>query len=140
MLEGSLGAMAAVPPGIRVSLPENDAEIRCDPAKVEFVFANLLLNAVQAIGGAGGTGSVTVRLSEDASSVVLEFENSGPPIPEGDLRRVFEPMFTTKMQGTGLGLASCRNVVEQHGGSIAARGDPATFTVRLPKVQQGGIS
>ena len=139
MLKGSLGAMAAIPQDISVSLPKSDAVIQCDPAKIEFVFANLLLNAVQAIGGEASrekSGSITVRLAEDDGAVTLEFENSGPPIPEENLRRVFEPMFTTKMQGTGLGLASCRSVVEQHGGSITASSDPVTFSVRLPKTQE----
>ncbi len=139
MLKGSLGAMAAIPQDISVSLPKSDAVIQCDPAKIEFVFANLLLNAVQAIGGEASrekSGSITVRLAEDDGAVTLEFENSGPPIPEENLRRVFEPMFTTKMQGTGLGLASCRSVVEQHGGSITASSDPVTFAVRLPKTQE----
>ena len=121
-----------VPENIRVALPENDAAVRCDAEKMEFVFANLLLNAVQAIGG--GAGHITVRLEDARDETTLSFENSGPPIPKKDASRVFEPLFTTRMQGTGLGLTGCRNTIERHGGTIAV-GDtrPATFTIRLPK-------
>ncbi len=134
MLESSLGAVD-VPRNVVVALPGGDAEVLCDPDKMEFVFANLVLNAIQAMGGRGG--GITVRLSEGGGSVTLEFENSGPRIPEGDLPRIFEPLFTTKMRGTGLGLTSCRNVVRLHGGGISARNDPVTFTVSLPAGRVG---
>jgi len=123
-----------VPSGIEVSLPGGDAVIECDREKIEITFANLLLNAVQAIGEGGGTIDVRMEAGED--SVAIEFENSGPPIPEGSLGRIFEPLYTTKLKGTGLGLSGCRNIVEQHGGTIRARPDPVVFSVVLPRRQR----
>jgi len=65
--------------------------------------------------------------------VILEFTDSGEGIPDDDLEKVFEPLFATKQKGTGLGLASCRNIVEQHQGEISVKNNLTTFTVKLPK-------
>jgi len=123
-----------VPRGIEVSLPAGEAVIECDREKIEITFANLLLNAVQAIGEGGG--AIGVRMEAGEETVTIEFENSGPPIPKGSLERIFEPLYTTKLKGTGLGLSGCRNIVEQHGGTIRARPDPVVFSVVLPRRQR----
>lgn len=65
---------------------------------------------------------------------VIEFENSGPDIPPDIFPKIFEPLFTTKHGGTGLGLPTCKSVIEQHGGTITAKNNPTTFTIQLPKV------
>ena len=136
MLAGALYPLQ-VPGNVSVSLPDGDASIACDSAKMEFVFSNILLNAVQAMGEGGG--SIEVRLERGGDGgIALHFSNSGPPIREADLGMVFEPLFTTKMRGTGLGLTSCRNIVGQHGGSMSVRNGPVTFTVRLPRGKRGG--
>ncbi len=120
-----------IPENIDTKFPENDTAITCDSTKMEFVFTNLMLNAIQAIGS--NKGSITIRLTDRPAEIALEFENSGPAIPEENLQRIFEPLFTTKMQGTGLGLVSCTGIVQRHGGHITVRNDPVTFTVVIPK-------
>ena len=131
-----------VPDTIRVSLPKNDAHIRCDPEKMEIVFANLILNAIQSIGS--DKGHITIKLTEDINGnaehkdLTVEFENSGPPIPVSNMQLIFEPLFTTKMHGTGLGLANCRNIMSQHGGSITVDNDPVRFILRLPQGDADG--
>lgn len=118
-----------IPENIQLCLPSDDLVINCDAEKMGFVFANLLLNATQAIGDAPGT--ITMWLHKDTDHAMISFENSGPPI-KGDTDRVFEPLYTTKMEGTGLGLTGCANIVRLHGGTIKASNDPVTFTIYLP--------
>lgn len=130
MLDGALHSLQ-VPGNVSITLPDDDARITCDGAKMEFVFFNIMLNAIQAMGEGGGRIAVGLERG-GGGGVALSFENSGPPIGKADIGRVFEPLFTTKMQGTGLGLTSCRNIVRQHGGGMSVRNDPVTFTVRLP--------
>ncbi len=123
-----------IPANVSVDLPHEDVVIECDREKIEITFANLLLNAVHAIGEQDG--KIAVRMAERGDAIHMEFENTGPAIPEGDLPHIFEPLFTTKLKGTGLGLSGCRNIVEQHGGTIGASASPVVFAVMLPKRQQ----
>ena len=121
-----------VPDNVRLNLPEGDTAIYCDAKKMEFVFTNLILNAVQAIGRS--PGHITVAVKEDLPDrVTVSFENSGDAIPEEHMKKIFEPLYTTKMHGTGLGLTSCRNIIEVHNGTISASNDPVTFTISLPR-------
>lgn len=96
-------------------------------------FANLLLNAVDAMGEAGG--QIAVTLSRPGEMVEVRVADSGPGIPAEHLASIWEPDFTTKSGGTGLGLALVRQTVQAHGGMVAARNRPeggAEFVVRLP--------
>ena len=114
---------------IQINLPENDISLKCDTRKIEGVLSNLINNAVQAI---DGHGEVDVEISSDSENLTILIKDSGPGIAEKDLERVFEPMFTTKKTGTGLGLVICKSIVEQHGGTISVKNKPTTFTVVLP--------
>lgn len=131
MLNYSLDVVS-VPENIKVVLPENDVTIECDSEKIENVFVNLILNAVQAIGNET-KGTIKIRLEEKTKDVKIEFANSGPSIPDDKLPHIFKPLFTTKLKGTGLGLSGCKNIVEQHNGKISATADPVIFTINLPK-------
>ncbi len=97
------------------------------------VFLNLVINAVEAI---GQDGHIEVRAIRDGDRARITFANDGPPIPESDLLHVFEPFYTTKTDGTGLGLAVSQNLIEQYGGilTVVNRSDGAgvIFTVSLP--------
>ncbi|MXZ93659.1 MAG: GHKL domain-containing protein [Cenarchaeum sp. SB0661_bin_35] len=132
--------MMTIPENITITLPdEDDSTIECDAEKLEFVFVNLLLNAVQAIGD--DTGRINVKISdknnyEPDNYITITIENSGPTIPDEVIPHVFEPMFTTKMQGTGLGLTSSKNIIELHNGTISVSNADGMvlFIVRIPKV------
>ena len=113
-----------------IELPENDIKLRCDANKLDIVFVNLLANAIDA---AKENGTIKIRFFDGASHVKIEFEDSGPPIPANILEEMFEPLFTTKQVGTGLGLASCKNIVEQHRGEISAKTNPTVVTLTLSK-------
>jgi len=88
------------------------------------------LNSIQAM-HEGGT--IEISISEKDNMAVLEFTDSGEGISDENLGKVFEPLFTTKQNGTGLGLASCKNIVEQHMGKISVKNNPTTFIIELPK-------
>ncbi len=99
-------------------------------------FRNLVRNAVEAVrqGGAGGGITVTIAAAAGGGAEVV-IADSGPGLPQGAGDRIFEPDFSTKSRGTGLGLALARQAVRQSGGEIEARsrdGGGAEFVVRLP--------
>ncbi len=106
--------------------------------KLHQVFLNLLSNAIQAI---EGNGEVWVRTRPVDGWVEVEIEDSGAGIPKENLKRIFEPFYTTKPvgQGTGLGLSISYGIIEQHQGRIIVASVPlkgSTFTIRLPVLQE----
>ncbi len=115
--------------GVIINLPENDVSVICDARKMEAVMSNILNNAVHAL---DGQGEIDVTVSTDSNFVTIQVRDSGPGIPKENLEKIFEPMFTTKKTGTGLGLVICKSIVEQHGGSISVSNKPTTFTMKLP--------
>jgi two-component system NtrC family sensor kinase len=103
--------------------------------ELEQVFINLVLNAVDAM-PEGGTLCVSSRLTEDGRLAVA-FSDTGHGIPADHLDHIFEPFFSTREEGTGLGLTVSHSVVEHHGGEITVQstmGEGTTFTVLLPMV------
>ncbi len=124
---------SAVPPGVSVAVRANGEPCRLlghyDPLRR--AFANLLRNAAEAM---GGHGSIDVCLTRDGSGLVVTVADHGPGIPPELRQRVFEPYFTTKQDGTGLGLALVRQTIEAHNGTITVVDTPgggATFSVVL---------
>ncbi len=94
-------------------------------------FANLLRNASEAM---GGRGSIDVGVSRDGTGLVVTIADHGPGVPDELRQRVFEPHFTTKADGTGLGLALVRQTIEAHSGTISVAETPgggATFSIVL---------
>jgi signal transduction histidine kinase len=107
--------------------------ISCDPEQMTQVIRNLLRNAVQAM-REGGTLKVRSG-TKDNGDVMIGISDTGEGIPEENLDKVFEPLFTTKAKGIGLGLALCKSNVEAHGGILEAKseeGKGTTFIFRLP--------
>ncbi len=115
--------------GVIINLPETDVSVNCDARKIEGVLSNILNNAVHAL---EGQGEIDVTVSTDSDFVIIQVMDSGPGIPKENLEKIFEPMFTTKKTGTGLGLVICKSIVEQHGGSISVTNKPTTFTIQIP--------
>ena len=123
---------ALVPPRVmvEVALPA-DLTGDFDREQMRHVLANVLTNAAQAVGGGG---RVKISGRERSDGLELRIEDDGPGVPEVIRRRIFEPLFTTKAQGSGIGLALCRRIMDAHGGTIELEleGQGATFVVRLP--------
>jgi len=119
-----------IPNDVKIKIDQENVRINCDYRKIEAVFTNLLLNAIQAV---ENKGEVRIRIIDNSSDVLVAVEDSGPGILPENLNKIFDPLFTTKQLGTGLGLSICKSIVEQHGGSITVKNNPTTFLVRLPK-------
>jgi nitrogen fixation/metabolism regulation signal transduction histidine kinase len=105
--------------GVRWSLDiESGLTAQADPRLLSRVFSNLIVNAVEALAGAGG--EVRVRARARDSRVFVSVEDTGPGVDPGNLPRLFDPYFSAKSGGTGLGLAIAKKIVEEHGGMISA--------------------
>ena len=107
------------------------------PGELEQVFLNLVVNAVEAM-PEGGTLRVSNRRAEDGH-VTVTFSDTGHGIPAEHLDRIFEPFFSTKEEGTGLGLSVSYNVIKRHRGKITVQsvvGEGTTFTVWLPMMPE----
>jgi signal transduction histidine kinase len=123
-----------VPEGVRVAVQANGGRRTImghyDPLRR--AFANLLRNASEAM---GGHGAIDVTVTGDGSGIAVTLADHGPGIPDDLRQRVFEPYFTTKGDGTGLGLALVRQTLEAHRGTItltATPGGGATFAIVFP--------
>jgi two-component system NtrC family sensor kinase len=119
-------------------IDRQDAALRdlvTDPGLLRQILVNLLTNALDAV---DRNGRVTVAASPEENNVLITVSDTGHGIPADDLKRIFEPFYTTKGRGkgTGLGLAICRQLVAALGGNISVESQPgrgSTFFVRLPK-------
>ncbi len=137
-----LGALAAdwlapyrASGAVRFAAPGEPLRVEADPRLLKRALFNLLANAWQS---ASPPPPVTVRLEAWEGWAGLSVEDEGPGVPPEALPRLFEPYFTTKSSGTGLGLLIARRIVEEHGGSIEARnraGGGLVVEIRLPLVQ-----
>jgi two-component system NtrC family sensor kinase len=108
--------------------------VHCHPQRIQQVFMNLILNAVQALPD-GGRVTLSTSVRDGSARVCIADNGSGIPAEQRD--RIFEPGFTTRAGrvGMGIGLAICRQIVEHHGGYIELETEPgagAAFTVSLP--------
>jgi signal transduction histidine kinase len=116
-----------------VVLSETVPEISCDPDKLKQVFINVISNGIEAMTD-GGVITVSSRRTRDGIEVRITDEGVG--IPESSLAHIFEPFYTTRKRGSGLGLPISYRIVEAHEGEITAVSAPGrgtTFVIRLPE-------
>ena len=118
-----------IPEDVKISFPEKDEDILVDKDQFEVVITNLILNSIQAI---KGKGTIKIKIKKTDSKTIIDVTDSGTGIPDKYLVKIFEPLVTTKQEGTGLGLVSCKRIVEGHGGKITAENNPTTFRIELP--------
>jgi PAS domain S-box-containing protein len=145
-LNGTIGeALEIVAYGLRTAdvevvraLAPDLPPVWADGDQLHQVFANLFVNAQQALQTVPSPRRLTVTSGFDADTVWVEVADNGPGVPADIAHRIFEPFFTTKPQGvgTGVGLSVCHGIVAAHGGEIRLdprTGQGATFVVRLPR-------
>jgi PAS domain S-box-containing protein len=129
----------------RIHIPQNinverkytkKATAAVDEKQLERVFINLTRNAVQAMPNGG---ILTITTNETKDHIEIAFTDTGTGIQKENMNKLFSPLFTTKAKGIGIGLAICKKIVEQHGGTIEARskaGQGTTFTIKLLKKEE----
>ena len=111
---------------------ENSPKVNADPSEIERVVFNLLTNAVEAMPEGG---DLTVRVHSVRGEARISVEDTGTGVPDENRPQLFRPFFTTRERGVGMGLAICRRIVEENGGSIAVESAPgkgSRFTIKLP--------
>jgi len=108
--------------------------IWCDRDRLEQVFVNVCINALEAM-SKGGTLTVSARSDRQDGTVTLDFADTGKGMTAKEASRAFDPFYTTKDTGSGLGLAICYSIVEEHKGGISLKSAPGkgtTVSVALP--------
>jgi signal transduction histidine kinase len=111
-----------------------DEMLVADLEQMRLVALNLLLNAIEALSRKGRI-IITIEKKDPVQTLIIRFRDTGPGIPPENLERIFDPYFTNRPGGTGLGLALARRIVEEHGGNIKASNHPdggAQFEITLP--------
>jgi len=134
LLDESL-SRCAIPENVavQVDLADNLPPLKIDPLHMGQVLQNLITNGIQAMPTGG---SLTIRGERDNEGMIgLEVADTGEGISPENMAKLFQPLFTTKAKGIGLGLVVCKNLVEANGGRIevkSALGQETIFTVTLP--------
>ena len=128
---------------IEVSIDKDVKPVWADPQQVEMVFAILMENALAAIKGKGlisvNVSSVQYLENIFLESLEIEVADTGPGIKEEDKKKIFEPYYSTKSEGTGMGLAIAKKIIEDNGGSIEVHSKPkfgAVFRFSLPVMKE----
>lgn len=132
----SIGSFSALPKTITLTmeLSSRDLRIRMDPKKFTIAIMNLIKNAVESLNGEGKIG-VTTRYDVRGGEFIIAVSDTGHGIPEEFRERIFEPYFTTKKKGSGLGLSVVETIIRDHGGTVEvseSSKDGTTFTVSFP--------
>jgi signal transduction histidine kinase/FixJ family two-component response regulator len=122
---------------VKRNVPADLPPVNAVSSQIQQVFINLILNAYDAM-ASGGELQITARAARDGVEIL--FQDTGPGIPSGESRNIFEPFVSTKEGGTGLGLTVSYNIVTAHGGAlelVPSRAPGACFRVYLPS---GGVN
>jgi signal transduction histidine kinase len=112
---------------------EGDAEIQADRSKLHRVFLNLIRNGLEA---SGENSQISIHISDSTNCLEIDFIDTGTGIPESDRQRIFEPYFSTRDRGFGLGLSIVQSIVGELGGTIVVQKSDAegtVFRMRLPR-------
>lgn len=124
---------------LQIMTEHSDISVYADPRQLEIVFHILVENAIDALKGKGAI-SIKTNMAQNLNNsfkyyLQIEISDNGPGVPENIKEQLFEPFFTTKIDGTGIGLAMAKKIMEDHGGEISLyskEGLGATFTMMLP--------
>jgi two-component system sensor kinase FixL len=132
------GDMASRHVPMSLALASGLPRVRGDRVQLQQVVLNVVLNGIEAMREANGRDpALAIRTFAGAQSVTVAIEDSGPGIDLRNVERIFEPLYTTKRDGLGMGLAIARTIIQAHGGQLRASNNAAggaTFEFTLPVV------
>jgi signal transduction histidine kinase len=117
---------------VSLGFPASLPQVQVDPRQMEQVLGNLVVNAFQAMPQGG---KLTLSAKKKGTEIALAVADTGVGIPPENMPKLFEPLFTTKLKGIGLGLAVCKKLAEANSGRIEVQSEPgkgSTFTLYLP--------
>lgn len=118
---------------LQVDYPPEIINVYCDAEKMVIALLNILINAVEAV--EEDSGRIYIRLKKDNENAIIEITDNGSGISEENIPKLFEPYYTSKRNGIGLGLASTLNIIQAHNGSIEVSSEinkSTNFTITLP--------
>ncbi|MGN6352524.1 MAG: two-component system sensor histidine kinase NtrB, partial [Parafilimonas sp.] len=118
---------------LQIDYPSELINVNADFDKITIALLNILINAVEAI--EHDKGRISIKVKNDKTNSFIEITDNGSGISEDNLHRLFEPYYTSKRNGIGLGLASTLNIIQAHNGSVEVISEPGrstTFAVTLP--------
>lgn len=127
---------------IAMNMPDLLPSVAADSAQLTQALVNLVINAIQAV-GRDGRVEVTGGMEQGEGVLTIAVRDTGPGVPADNRSAIFEPYFTTKPEGSGLGLWIVQQIITAHGGAVEAAnaaGGGAVFTVRLPLPNEGNAS
>jgi len=125
---------------LEVRVEEGIGKVHWDRERLRRSLLNLVQNAIQA---SPASGTVEISLNRDGQNLVLRVSDQGDGIPPDKQDRIFDAFFTTRQQGTGLGLALVRKTIEAHGGTIGFETGPGQgtdFVIRLPVISGADLN
>jgi signal transduction histidine kinase len=126
---------------LAMRVPAHLPSLRADPGQLTQALVNLVINAIQAT-GPGGRIEVNARTDEPSAVLCIEVHDTGSGIPVDQASVIFDPYFTTKEEGSGLGLWIVQQIVTAHGGAVTvanASGGGAVFTMHLPLARKDAV-
>ncbi|MFC1931775.1 ATP-binding protein [Chloroflexota bacterium] len=133
VIDGALSHIS-IPENIKLDkkLDTDSTEVELDPDQIQQVLINIITNAVQAMPEGG---KLTIDTGKRGKFLGVRITDTGIGMPQETANKIFEPLFTTKAKGIGLGLAVCRSIIGRHGGQIEVEskiGEGTTFNIKLP--------
>jgi two-component system sensor kinase FixL len=130
LVEHEAGRLGAT---VVLELPKTLPPVHGDRIQIQQVVVNVIINALQAMTNQESTlrRVVVSAARADSSIVEISIDDTGPGIPKSEMERIFEPFFSTKPEGVGLGLSICRRIVDEHGGRLWVVDNPGGASVRF---------
>ncbi len=120
-----------IPRKVDLIKPKKDFEIIADQKLFSTALINLIHNAIQAI---NEKGTIEIAINELNTNMEIQIKDSGIGILKENIEKLFDPLYTTKQTGTGLGLSSVKSIIESHNGKISVTSPPTIFTITIPKI------